>query len=193
MGEYVEITTQAELDRLKPGDIAVVRSGHFTASGSATVTAYDSATVTASGSVPVHRFGDGPKVKGGVLLQVPDLDTCAPEVWADYSGVTVTKAGYATVYAAVDGEFWKGHGYIPTRYAPGDKPTAEDWKPSRRCGSGLHFGATPHHARRYNTDAKRYVACRIKLADAVPLGDKIKAESCTVLYEVDIDGERVDR
>ena len=38
---YKEISTQAELDRLPAGVIAVVRSGRFTACGSASVRACD--------------------------------------------------------------------------------------------------------------------------------------------------------
>jgi hypothetical protein len=276
---FVEVATQAQLDALKPDDVAVVRSGHFraygsatvraygsatvtaydsatvrasdsatvtaygsatvrasgsatvTAYGSATVTAYDSATVrasdsatvTASGSatvrasdsatvraydsatvrasdsatvtaskqVPVHRFGDRANVTGGVLLQVPDLNTCGPDEWADYYGSSVTKAGYAVLFAAVDDTFTKGYAYTPTRYAPGDKPEAKDWNPARRCGGGLHLGPTPHHATAYNYGATRWVACRVKLADAIPLGDKVKVPRCVVLHEVTIDGERV--
>jgi hypothetical protein len=212
---FVEVATQAQLDALKPDDVAVVRSGHFraygsatvraygsatvTAHGSATVTAYDSATVrasdsatvTASKQVPVHRFGDRANVTGGVLLQVPDLNTCGPDEWADYYGSSVTKAGYAVLFAAVDDTFTKGYAYTPTRYAPGDKPEAKDWNPARRCGGGLHLGPTPHHATAYNYGATRWVACRVKLADAIPLGDKVKVPRCVVLHEVTIDGERV--
>ena len=57
MSDYVEVTTQAQLDALKPGDIAIVRKGRFYAYGSASVTAYGSASVTASGSASVTAYG----------------------------------------------------------------------------------------------------------------------------------------
>ena len=62
------------------------------------------------------------------------------------------------------------------------------WRPTA-CPPRI--SPTPHHARGYNPGATRFVACRIKLADAAPLGDKIKARSCVVLHEVTIDGEQV--
>jgi hypothetical protein len=274
--EYVEVTTQDQLDKLKPGDIAVVRSGHFTARenstvtawgnstvtargnstvtargnstvtargnstvtawgnstvtawgnstvtargnstvtawgnstvtawgnstvtawgnstvtawGNSTVTAWGNSTVTASAYVAIHRIGTSPKTRGGVLIQAPDLEKCSGEEWAAFYGLSPTRAGYVTVYAAVDDLFFKGHAYTPTRYAPGDKPVAADWDPGRWCGGGLHFGPTPGHAQRYNASATRFAACKVRAADMVPLGDKIKVRTCLVLCEVNVDG-----
>ena len=55
MAEYVNVTTQAQLDAaVAKGDIPVCRGkGFFTAYGSTTVRAYDSATVTAYDSATV--------------------------------------------------------------------------------------------------------------------------------------------
>ena len=44
---------------------------------------------------------------------------------------------------------------------------------------------------RYYDGATKFVAVRVKAADIVPLGDKVKVPSCKVLHEVDIHGERV--
>lgn len=70
----------------------------------------------------------------------------------------------------------------------------EQWRADGQCGAGLHFGPTPRHARDYFDGATRFLACRIPVdaASGIPDGTaKIKAQSCVVLYEVDIDGERL--
>jgi hypothetical protein len=61
----VEVKTQVQLDKLKPGGIAAVRSGNFRASGSAQVTAYDSAQVRASGSAQVRASGSAQVTASG--------------------------------------------------------------------------------------------------------------------------------
>ena len=55
--DFVECTTQKQLDKIKPGDVGIVHKGRFTASGSAIVRATDSATVRATGSATVRATG----------------------------------------------------------------------------------------------------------------------------------------
>jgi hypothetical protein len=56
--EFVEVTTQAELDKaVAAGNIAICRAGFFVASGSASVRAYGSASVEAYGSASVRAYG----------------------------------------------------------------------------------------------------------------------------------------
>jgi hypothetical protein len=169
-------------------DSATVR-----AYGSATVTAHGSATVTAHGSVSVHIFtsyGQTPKVSGGIILKVPDLETCDAPTWLTYHGIDVTRAGYAVLFKAVDNDWHASHGATWT-YEPGNTVTAEDYAPTRECGAGLHLGATPHHATAYMAEATRWVAVKVKVSELIPLGDKAKTRSVKVLWEVDYDGKKV--
>lgn len=79
-----------------------------------------------------------------------------------------------------------------TSYRPGTSAEALDWDPAPSCGGGLHFSPRPFMARKY-VSGSRFVACRVKLADVVVIddygtSDKLKARSCTVLFECDEDG-----
>ena len=254
-GDWVEVTTQAELDALKPGDVAIVRKGHFyaygsasvrasdsasvtaydsasvtaygsasvtaydsasvtaygsasvtaygsasvtasdsasvTASGSASVTAYDSASVTATPYVAVHKLSPYATVKGGVPLTPPNLETCDAATWLDYYGITVSKAGYAVLFKAVRDDFQTTRGPKWT-YTPGATLKPDRWSAERYCGDGLHLCAAPHISARYLEDATKFVAVKVKAADIVPLGDKIKAPECKVLHECDIHGAKIE-
>jgi hypothetical protein len=155
---------------------------------SASVGAYDSASVRAGKFVAVQRHGTTPKVRGGVLIQVPDLDQCDAATWLDYHGVDHDGTS-VTLFKAVTADLTARDGF---GYPLGETVTAPDWDGGeRRCGGGLHFGPTPRHAEsNAATDVTRYLAVRVAVADLVPLGaGKCKAPSCEVLHEVDRDGE----
>src|SRR5581483_8567772 len=111
-----------------------------------------------------------------------------PAEWAAFYGLGIT-GGKLTVYKAVDGDLISGHGMA---YPIGGTVTAPDWENNRACVQGLHFGPTPWLAATYlDSDTKRYLACQVDAAAIVPLGNKIKAESCVVLHEVDADGSQI--
>ena len=174
-------------------DSATVRaSGTATveAYGSATVRAYDSATVRASKFVAVHLHSKLVKVDGGVVIDVTDLDLNDSETWVEYHGITV-EGGQATVYKAVDAALFAGQNHTPTEYPIGGTVTAPDWKPTSACGNGLHFGYTPLVAASYfNGEGKpKFLECRIPVAGMIALGDKVKAEWCLVVREVDANGD----
>ena len=160
---------------------------------SASVRAYDSASVQASRYVAVHKhrtpYGE-PTVKGGVLIEVPYIDTFAD--WCDFHGLARHRK-QPVVFKAVDDNLTSGHGHT---YPIGEKVTCDDWSPEASCGNGLHFSQTPHHATRYQSDATRWLACAVPAAsvliDSGIGADKVKAPSCRVLYEVDRDGNRVE-
>jgi hypothetical protein len=154
--------------------------------GSATVRAYGSATVQATKYVAVHQFAPTATITGGVVIGIPDWGAATIEDWADYTDCTIT-GRTITVYKAVDQQLTSDHG---TAYPIGETVTAPDWAATRACSNGLHFSQTPQHARCYQQGATRFLACQIRTDDAVVLGhDKIKARSCVVLHEVDIDGQ----
>jgi hypothetical protein len=80
-----------------------------------------------------------------------------------------------------------------TSYQPGEKPSAPDWDPEPCCGAGLHFSPRAFMARKYAPLGKRFVACKVKVADIVVITDygtpdKVKAKACQVLHECDEDG-----
>jgi hypothetical protein len=203
-----QIKTQAEYDQHKDevgaclhisdGYIWAYGSASVEASGSASVRAYDSASVRAydSASVEATPFAAiqrAPKhrgtVTGGVVIQLPDTSECDVDIWASYYGIQITD-GTMLVYKAVSKDLKSGH--CDTPYPIGQTVTAGDYQETRRCGNGLHFGPTPRLAAANAAGpVARYLACRIKVAEAVALGDKIKARACDVLYEVDAAGDRV--
>ena len=187
----------ASVEAYGSASVEAYGSARVEAYGSASVEAYDSASVRAYGSasvaatkcVPVQQYpGYKGKTTGGIPIIIPDLDNATPEVWLDFYALKPAK-GKVTVYKAVDQDLRSGHG---THYPVGQTVTAPDFDPVRECGKGLHFGPTPRHARRYLDRSARFLACEVDAASIVPLGDKIKAASCRVLYEVDADGRQVE-
>ena len=175
-------------------DSATVRaSGSATvrAYGSATVRAYDSATVRATPHVAVHLHSASVDISGGVVIDVskPILD---PADWCAYHGVTVSKAGVATLYKAVGDDYlstWGGD------YTPGTKPSDPDWYDDNKCGHGLHFSPTPGQALAYMRNATRFVEVGVKVTELCPIpGGTAKCKAPRVVRacrEVDIDGTRI--
>jgi hypothetical protein len=156
------------------------------------VEARDSVHIEASAHVAIHRVSPLVTARGGVVIDIASLDLTDPATWADYEGVNV-RDGVAVVYKATSPELMAGQGNTPTHYAIGSTVVAGDWDPGPWCGNGLHFSPHPRLAAEYYQgheprDQVRYLACEIDITDAVPLGDKIKSESCRVLHEVDING-----
>jgi hypothetical protein len=121
---HIKVRTQAELDKAlkerKPGQIiACMGKGSFEVRDSSSMRAYDSSSVWAFGSssvwaydsssvwaydyssvraskyVPVQKHGDGPKVSGGVLIEIPKIKTA--EEWCEFHGVEI-KRGTAILY-----------------------------------------------------------------------------------------------
>jgi len=123
----------------------------------------------------------------GVIIDVTDINTHLVPDFIDYHGVTV-EDGWATVYKAVDDNLKSGRQFA---YPLGETVTAPDWKPTQACGAGLHFGYRPSVARQYFEEATRFLECQVEVASMIALGDKIKAESCRVIREVDIHGDAV--
>ena len=80
------------------------------------------------------------------------------------------------------------------KYLPGTTVTAPDWEMTAECGQGLHFSPSPEYTNLYAVGGAhaRYLACEIKVKDMVALGNKVKAKSAKVLYEVDGDGNRIE-
>ena len=158
--------------------------------GSSRVEAWGSSTVVASKFVAIHLHSSRAVVAGGVLIDLTKLDLTSAPDWLDYHGVKVDEEGRALVYKAVNDEWQTTRGKEWT-YSPGSTVVAKDFKPTKECGKGLHFGITPRHAKNFYQEATRFVVVKVLADDLIPLEDKCKVASCEVLYEVDIDGEPI--
>jgi hypothetical protein len=161
---------------------------------SSRVEARESSSVEASRFVAVHLFSKRVTLTGsGVVIDVTELDTTKPADWLDWHGVKVTD-GKAIVYKAVDQALTAGQSYTLTKYPIGKKVTAKDWKATQACGYGLHFAPSAADTRTYfnGSGEPRFLAVEIDAEAFIALNDKCKAQSCTVLYEVDIHGDKIE-
>ena len=205
----VECRTIAEYEAaIKAGNIAIIfnlhvearESSHVVARGSSHVEArgnvfirlFSALKIEAAASVVVMAHGKAEKMTGGKRVKAIKPKTA--KAWCVFYGVQV-KAGIALLFKAVQDNFHSPHG---ANYAPGETPKASDWdKGEKECGGGLHFSPTPRHALSFFSDAKKFVACGVKLSKIVihPDGsypDKCKAPRVvTPCYEVDRDGNPV--
>ena len=199
--EYVSVYTQQEMEvalvakkfpELRGNGVFEVRdSATVTAYGSATVRAYGSATVTASKYVPVQILSSRVKVGGGVQIHKPSPKTAA--AWCAEYGIKPIR-GVVILFKAVGADYRSPKG---CDYSPGTIPVAIDWDGGKQeCGGGLHFSPFPWMALKFNPDAKRYVACPVRVKDiAKPIPnasypDKCKAKGCCApTWECDIDGK----
>lgn len=58
---------------------------------------------------------------------------------------------------------------------------------------GLHVSPHPHLARDYNDTATRYVGVPVRVSELVVIDNKAKVpRACGPVFEVDIDGEKVN-
>ena len=147
---------------------------------SSRVDAWDSSRVVAGKYVAVHLHSQRVTLTGGVVIDMTAVDRSDPQTWADLHGARVTR-GRITVYKGVAADLRSAYG---VRYPIGETVTCDDWNPAAECGGGLHFSPSPTSTESYCTPV-RYLECTVKLADVVPLGDKIKAPACRVVREVD--------
>ena len=178
------------------GSASVTASGSASvrAWGSASVTASDSASVTATTQVPVLIMSTKVKADGGVQINYK-TPTTATEWLANY-GVKPAR-GIAILYKGVNDEYKSEYGGV---YTPGTKPVAKDWDGGKEeCGGGFHFSPHPALTLKFAPNAKRFVACPIKVSEIAVhkdarYPDKIKAPRVYgEIYEVDINGERITK
>ena len=200
----IECATQAELDAVPAGTLAIVRKGYFIAQDSATVRAWDSATVRAWDSatvhstspvVPIQTRGNKVTVTGkGVVIPI-DMPADA-EGWCERQGVE-TEGDTVVLYKVVSADWQSGtagpSGYV--FYEPGTTPEAKDWDPVPECGGGLHLVGQPFHTKQFDQwgGAGHIVACRVRLDEIVVHPDgmypnKVKAPRVLEVFEVDRDG-----
>jgi len=132
-------------------------------------------------------------IEGGIVVIRETPDT--PERWCAYYGVRV-EDGVAILYKGLDDNFRSPRGMD---YTPGLVPAAPDWDAdaSRECGGGLHGSPTPRHTHEFVSDAKRYVACPVRIEDILvhtkpiyPAKVRFRA-CCAPTFEVDVFGDPV--
>ncbi len=214
----VTASDSASVTAYDSASVTASDSASVRAYDSASVTAYDSASVRASDSASVRAFarvfvrlfscikivataqvvilrepnsrGD---VEGGHIVQASAPKDAAG--WCEEYSVEV-KDGVAVLYKGLGEDFHSGHG---TDYTPGTIPVASDWDGGlHECGGGLHFSPCPDMTLQFASDAKKFVACPVALADmrAPQASDnypgKIKARGCCApTYEVDRAGNPI--
>jgi len=162
-------------------------SSRVEARGSSRVEARESSRVVAGKYVAVHLHSQTVRLTGqGHIIDMTALDKSDPQTWADLYGAKVSR-GRMTVYKGVNADLTSAH---RTTYPIGKTVGCDDWKAVADCGNGLHFSPSPISTEAYCTP-ERYLECTVKLADVIPLGDKIKAPACKVVREVDRFGDPV--
>jgi hypothetical protein len=189
---HVVARWSAHVEAYDSAHVVAYDSAHVEARGSAHVEAYDSAHVVASKLVAVHRHGNTPMVKGGVIIQVDPPKTAAE--WLDLYGIEVVD-GIAVLYKALDDRFVSPRGMS---YAPGTTPSAPDWDGGKaECGGGLHFSPSPFMAKEFAPEARRFAACPVLVSEIVvhenaTYPNKVKAPRCIApVWEVDAYGNEV--
>jgi hypothetical protein len=123
----------------------------------------------------------------GHIIDMTAVDKRDPQTWADLYGAKVSRGGRMTVYKGVNADLLSGYKFA---YPIGKTVACTDWNTTPECGNGLHFSPSPTSTESY-CDPVRYLECTVKLAEVVPLGDKVKAPSCRVVREVDRWGDPV--
>lgn len=166
-------------------------SSHVIAWESSHVEAWGNSHVVASKFVACHIYGEQVRCKGGVQIKVPKILTA--KEWCDYYGVEVRR-GIAVLFKGTDENFHTQKGVY---YKPGTIPEAPDWDGGKaECGGGLHFSPCISATFRFKPDAKRFVACPVRIKDIVVHKNaldpnKIKARQCCApVWEVDRDGNK---
>jgi hypothetical protein len=186
----VEAWESSRVEALGSSSVEARESSRVVARESSRVVAWGSSRVVASRYVSVHKQpGHRTKINGGVVIEVPDVNKLGPAEWCDYWGVKVTR-GVALLYKALDQDLSTSYArQKQITYTPKAKVVAPDWKKIQECGNGLHACPSPEIARGYNGGATRYVQVKLKVAEMVTLGDKVKVPALTVTVEVDRHGD----
>ena len=153
---------------------------------------YDEAKVTAAPHTSVHLHSKQATVKGGVLIDVSDLDLKDTKTWIDHGGVERVGRSSVILYKAVDANLRSARGHA---YPIGEVVTCPDWTDTNDCGGGLHLSPSPAEARYYFDDATRFLRCEVAVKELRPIpgsgAAKAKARVVKVLGEVDRWGDPV--
>ncbi|ROR95491.1 hypothetical protein EDD28_0044 [Salana multivorans] len=160
--------------------------------GFSTAHAHDRSTVKGGTYTAVFIHCARVTVDGGVIIDLTSINQLDPATWVELHA-DVDDDGMVHPFKAVDGDLYAGHAYYLTQYPIGETITDPRWRDDNACGGGLHVSPTPRHARDHYWEAERFLEVVVPLADIRPIDEtKIKAESLTILREVDIDGNPIE-
>ncbi|MFQ5990793.1 MAG: hypothetical protein ACE5NA_00005, partial [Nitrospiraceae bacterium] len=177
------------------GRSEVVARGHskVVAWNHSKVDARGHSKVDAGPCVSVRIIGHRGNVRGGVAIGA----VFTAEEWVERCGLVVEDDSVILYKAA--GSHYKSDYNPDYRYEIGSEVVAQDWADDgQECGGGLHFGWSPRVASSFHSGYKHIVACSVKVSDIATVHDehrypdKCRARACTVLYEVDLDGNRLE-
>ena len=219
MSALVEVRTQGELDdaltKRRDDSEAVIRivsdpgvwlhvndTGECTvrAWGRATVRAGDRATVEAGGSatveanpyVAIYLHSAQATVSGGVLIDLTKLDETNTADWLAYNGLKPNDDGSLILYKAVNDALESEYSRGQFAYNFGSTVTPARWDANSECGNGIHLCPIPFNALLHYRRATRFLACEVQADDMRCIDwTKSKAPAAKVLYEVDLDGNRI--
>ena len=171
--------------------VVAMGSSHVEARGAASLSLFGcfiKARATASVAVQLHNDA---KCDGGTQIKIVQPKTARE--WCEWYGAEIF-GDYAILFKGVNESFQSARG---ATYVPGTLTVADDWDGGdQECGKGLHFSPTAACTKQFATDAKKFVACAVRLDGLAvhPDGDhpnKVKAEKCWNLYECDIYGKQI--
>ena len=133
----------------------------------------------------VHLHSTRVTLSGGVVIDMTGIDETEPAQWADLH--CAIDGDHVIVYKAVRPDLRSQHG---TEYPIGATVTCDDWRDDNDCGGGLHVSPHPWQAGEYDSQASRFLECRVPVAALRPIdGNKCKAPAVLVVREVDVHGE----
>ena len=160
--------------------------------GSATVEAWDRATVRANPYVAIYLRSAQATVSGGVLIDLTKLDETNTADWLAYNGLKPNDDGSLILYKAVNDALESEYSRGQFAYSIGSTVTPARWDANSECGNGIHLCPTPFNALRHYRRATRFLACEVQADDMRCIDwTKSKAPAAKVLYEVDLDGNRI--
>lgn len=130
-------------------------------------------------------------------LTVMDTGSSRVEAWGS-SRVEARESSRVVARESSSVEAWKSSSVEASRYVAVQRhPNRHGQKYPTVTGGviidlpgGLHFSPSVAATHSY-VNPSRYLLCEVDAATVVCLGDKIKSESCRVLYEVDRHGDRI--
>jgi 2',3'-cyclic-nucleotide 2'-phosphodiesterase (5'-nucleotidase family) len=105
--------------------------------------------------------------------------------WCDLHDLPRTGKNLRVAYKRLPESMTTGHSYkskggMAVKWTPGRWVEAADWKPTAKCGGGLHLSPSPAGTRYYSDDPV-VVCVAFDPTEAVLLGDKIKVKRAKVM------------
>lgn len=180
IGQLTGSATVRNADSTTVIDATSIRASVINLCGTLRVAAGDSYVRTRKSGKVIGRYNRP------TVVRYEDLKS--DYEWADQCARSVEDS-MVYVYKATNSEGISGEEYDkPTKWAPGETVTCDDWEPNDWIGHGLHVSPTVSDAM-YCVgviDGWRYFRCKVDPTTIIPLGqEKAKVPSAYVVEEVD--------